>query len=127
MKTTKIIYEDYEIQETSKAFLITDFIDGTETIRIEKRLIEKLELDQEPIDIAVFLYQIEIERYNARTQKERLRSLIKDEAFPFKLKEILRKMSWEKLNLLIQGMNFAEMKSFFFEEWLNGMSDFEEE
>ena len=120
MKTTrKIMYDNYEINETDKAFSIRDYIDETERIRINKSLIEKLDLDEDPLDVAIFLYQIEIERYNARRGRIRPKSFIREEEFASNIKEILKKMHFELLCATIEGMNYTQMKIFFLEKKFN--------
>lgn len=114
METTGIICEDFLVRETEKSFLVSNFIEKTETIRIEKSLIEKLGLEQEQIDVAIFLFLIEMERYNARSDRGREKNFIRQEEFSFRLKKILEEITWEDLWVTIEGMNFQEMKRFFF-------------
>ena len=114
METTGIICEHFLVRETEKSFLVSNFIEKTETIRIEKSLIEKLGLEQEQIDVAIFLFLIEMERYNARSDRGREKNFIRQEEFSFRLKKILEEVTWEDLWVTIEGMNFQEMKRFFF-------------
>ena len=114
MEATEIIYEDFLVRETEKSFLVSNFNEKTETIRIEKSLIEKLGLEQEQIDVAIFLFLIEMERYNPRSVRGREKNFIRQEEFSFRLKKILEEVTWEDLWVTIAGMNFQEMKRFFF-------------
>lgn len=71
-------------------------------------------MEQEQIDVAIFLFLIEMERYNARSDRGREKNFIRQEEFSFRLKKILEEITWEDLWVTIEGMNFQEMKRFFF-------------
>lgn len=107
-------YEDYEISETATSYRVTEAFNDEFEVKVKKSTIEKLQIDEDPKEVAVLIAVIEfIRNQNCAFDRKKDIKIIEKEDFAKNLRVALNFVTIESLIFEISQMKYYEVKEFF--------------
>ena len=110
-----IYIDDYAVEEKRNAFFVSVIWEEETRVRISKKYIEDLKLNEDPEVVAVLLAVIEFARvHNRAWNKQPRRNLLKNEDILNKIKILVEgRMPIDYLTSFLSQMKYDEMARFF--------------